>query len=212
MDVQLPGRAGPKPRFDDRQRLALQVDVVVRVGDLLLERPILNVVVGHVAQQRHQHVVVICDGGAEGGFVRLDGPAEAAPKIELPAEGESIIPLAEIPLDGKPETVADRHDVVGRLRAEGRARVVAVRILLLRKQIADRDPQLSPGGEHAKPRLAQREVLAISVADQAVENRIVEDPPPLAQVVRVGPHALVGGVDPGLGDRRLRGGSNSVRP
>jgi len=55
------------------------------IGQLLFQGPVLHIVGGHVADQRHEHIVVVLDRGVEGCLGRLDGAAEAAPEIELQA-------------------------------------------------------------------------------------------------------------------------------
>ena len=90
------------------------------------------------------------------------------------------------------------------------AGVIARHVLDLRKDLPGGDAQLGPGLQHPAAGLAQGQVLLVGAADQRVEPRVVEYRPPLAQVVGVGSHALVVGVDPLL--RHRRGGLTVVGP
>ena len=75
------------------KRLALQGDVLLGVLDSLLGRAIRHIIRRHVAQERDQHVVVVLDRGIQGGGIGFDGPPQAAPEVELPAEVEPVVPL-----------------------------------------------------------------------------------------------------------------------
>src|SRR5262249_26980217 len=81
--------------FDLLQGLCLQSRVLPGVLDALLEGAYLDIVRGHIAQQRDQHVVVVIDGGVQVGAGRFNGAAEAAPEVELPGEIEPEVPLTE---------------------------------------------------------------------------------------------------------------------
>ena len=98
VDVELGRGAGFEAGFDDRKRFLLQLDVVLSVDDLLLRGADVGIVGGDVAQQRHQRGVVVFDRGVEVILIGFDGPAESAPKVELPVQVEAVAPLAEEPL------------------------------------------------------------------------------------------------------------------
>ena len=65
------------------------------------------------------------------------------------------------------------------------------------QEVAAVDGQLSPRLQDAEPGRTERQVLPVRGVDQVVENGVVKDLPPPAQVVGLGADALVGGVDPG---------------
>ena len=50
--------------------------------------------------------------------------------------------------------------------------------------------------QHTEPRLAQRDILTIGLADKFIEHRILEDCPPLAEVVGLAADANVVSIDP----------------
>src|SRR5262249_8442513 len=51
--------------------------------------------------------------------------------------------------------------------------------LLLRKEVADGLVELGPRLEHARPRDLQAEIVAVRALDEAVEDRILEQLPPV---------------------------------
>ena len=69
--------------------------VLPQIAEPFLVGADLDVVGGHVAQQRDEHLVVIGHRGVEVVVGRRDGAAEPAPKIELPGQVEAEVPLVE---------------------------------------------------------------------------------------------------------------------
>ena len=84
IDGKLACGAAAEPRLGDLQRLKLLDDVVAGDLDLPLRRADADIGCRHVAEQRHQHVVVGRDRGEIGGVSGLDPAPELAPEIELP--------------------------------------------------------------------------------------------------------------------------------
>jgi hypothetical protein len=90
--------------------------------------------------------------------------AELAPQIQLP-----------------PRVEADLR-VPGVVRAQAVVDDRAVDLLLLRPQVRHGDAQHGPRLEYPQARDLERQVLPVGVLDEPVENRVLEDGPPLAQV------------------------------
>ena len=199
-EVDLGHRAGLEFFIREPDRLLLQLGVLVEQVDLPLQDAELHVVRGDVCDHGHEDVGIVLDGGVELRARGFDRAAEAAPEIEFPGQVEVGRQLAGVAVDRRdarpaaengPERTAGQRGDAGRA-----ARVAPRRILGLREQIAHRDAMLSPRLQHAETRFAQREVLAIRVADKVVEHGIVEDLPPLGQVIGLLADANVAGIDP----------------
>ena len=76
--------------------------------------------------------------------------------------------------------------------------------LRLRQKVTNRDVSLGRRFQNVRSRDFQVEVLLVGIADQSVENRIVEDGPPRAQVGCVRADARLVVVDPLRGHSRGR--------
>src|SRR4029077_3737490 len=98
-----------------------------------------------------------------------------APEVEFPGQVKSVIPLVE-------ELAGDVR-VVGDSCANGVARIVACHVLRLREEGARGNGELGSRLEHPGTRLPQGQVLLVGGADQGVENRVLEDRVPRAEVV-----------------------------
>ena len=188
VDVQFVDLLGLEAGLGDLESLLLQLHVGLGQFDLPLGGAKLHVSRGRVGQQRDQHVVVVFDRGVQVGVCGLDRPAEAAPEIQFPGETKTEVPLLI-------ETLRDDR-LVGHAVAQAIARVIPGGSLRLRKQAPHRDASLGSGLQHPEAGLAQGQVLAVGTADQDVERRVVEDGPPMAQVVRGRPDTPIRGIDP----------------
>jgi len=82
--------------------------------------------------------------------------------------------------------------------------VLSRHVLGLRQDVAQGDAELGPCFQDPEARFAERQILPVSVADEVIEHRVVKDRPPGAQVGRLGPHALVGSINPVLRHRGRR--------
>ena len=172
--------------IDELQHVLLHPDDVLQQPDPLFGRPIANVIARHVAQQRHEHGVVIFHRRVQRRFRRLNCAAEPAPEVEFPGQIETEVPLTE-------ERIAHAEP-----------RVSAVGRLQLREEAADRKGELCPRGQNSEPGLAQRQILLIRLLNEPVERRVVELFPPVGEVIRftIPPHPRVARLDPLLGHRR----------
>ncbi|MNF56915.1 hypothetical protein D3C84_384200 [compost metagenome] len=151
----------------------------------------------HLGTQQHQHVLVVGFGGEVGGIGRLDGAAEAAPEVQLPAdvEAQAVLPEVAVLRVAPAGLVAVEVDAVGR------------GLLQLWVAAALGDAQLGARFHHPQAGDLQAGVVGVGLGDQPVEQRIVEDPPPFADVQPGALHAGLrdGGTmplfDPGLAGR-----------
>jgi hypothetical protein len=169
---------------------------LARPTQALFQRAVFHRVPADVGQQRHEHIVVALDGCIELRVGRFDRAAVAAPKVEFPTEPKSVVPLAE-PTFGRCAAIGDVH-------AHTVACKVAVVELSLWEKLADDDAPLGASRQHAKAGFPQCEILLVGVLHQSVDDRVVEDRPPLLDVRVVVAKSLVGRVDPILLDRSRR--------
>ena len=95
-DVKLRHLSIPVARLRDLERLALQLDV--RLCELYpsLKRSDLNVGYPDLADQGHQHVVVVRDRGQQGRIFGEDVAAELAPEVEFPGRIEAQARFLEV--------------------------------------------------------------------------------------------------------------------
>ena len=86
-----------KPGLGDLQALPLGLDVLPGDVEPLFQGADGDVEIRHVAGEAHQGAVIIGDAGQQAGVGGLDGPAELAPKIDLPAGRQADLgfPVAE---------------------------------------------------------------------------------------------------------------------
>src|SRR5262249_20294685 len=127
---------------------------------------------------------------------RFDRAAVAAPKVEFPTEPEAVVPLAK-PTFGS-------GSAIGHIHAHSSTCKVTVVELSLWKELADDDATLGARRKYAKAGFPKCKILPVGVLHQSVEDRVVEDGPPLLDVGVVFAKSLVGRVDPILFDRRRR--------
>ena len=83
-------------------------------------------------------------------------------------------------------------------------------LLRLRKDLADGDAQLGAGLQDPHAGLLEREVVPVGPRDEAIQDRIVEGPPPVPVGGRLGADTLVPGLPPVRRDGDL--GPLVVRP
>ena len=101
------------------------------------------------------------------------------------------------------EIVFEQRYVVGAVLADVDARSRTGHLLHLRKFPAGGNPELSVGLQHTKTRTAQRQILRASGFDEAIQNRIIEDRPPLEIFGRLMGDAGLLGLHPVIRDRSL---------
>lgn len=71
-------------------------------------------------------------------------------------------------------------------------------LLCLREEFSNGDAELGTGFQYPNTRDPERKVLLVSPVNKPVEDRVVEYPPPVTVLCRVGLHTLVICVQPGL--------------
>ncbi len=167
----------------------LDLDVGVEQFDAFLIRADLDIGCGHIAQERHEHIVVVGQRGPQLRVGRVDCAAETAPQVQFPGQAESQIPAV-----GESQGIAS--GIGGRVSHRGAPQKTARGGLLLREDIPLGDGQLGARLEDAVAGLFEREVLSCGGGNQTVEGRIVEERPPQAGVLFILMNAQVGRVDP----------------
>ena len=100
--------------------------------------------------------------------------------------------------------VADGHDGSAAGLARHVARIPKLIGLRLREQFADGDAPHFLGLQDLEAGRLDRKVVGVRVVDQLGQDRVVEDVPPGAQVGVAMTHLGIGGVNPGVRQRRRR--------
>jgi hypothetical protein len=115
--------------------------------------------------QQHQYVLIIGVGCQVGGVGRLYGPAEAAPKVQLPT-----YVIAHTVL---PEMAVLRVTATGLVAIQIQA--VSAGLLQLRVASALGNTQLGAGLHHPQTGNPQARIVGVGFGNQAVEDRIGEN-------------------------------------
>ena len=189
VDVQLADDAELQAGLGDDQDLTLELDVLPGQRDPLLGLAHHDVVRRHVAQQGHEHGVVVLHRAFHLGPGGQDLAAVESPEVQLPGQVEPQVPVVERrgktgDVDGKR---GRRHLLAG---------IAARDVLRLGEDVAPGDGQRVAGLEDARAVFLEVDVLVVGVGDEIVERGVVEDAPPPAQVGGMALHAAVAAVDP----------------
>ncbi len=175
----------------DVEAFLLHLRVLARDLNELLVSAHQSIDAGHLAGQRDECGVVVCDRRAHARVGRFNVAAKAAPKIQLPGgvgtENEGWEGLS-------------KNGLVGDARAQEVSLRGARALLRLRKQLADRHAELRARLENPQARDLHWEVLLIGAFDEAIERRIAERAPPMPLDLPMRRHALVAALDPVLLD------------
>jgi hypothetical protein len=196
-------RADLEARLGEGQDALLNPDVVLCDLDPLLGNAVLHVIRRRVGQQRHQGIVIVFDRSVQTGTGRFDGPAEAAPEIQLPAQTQAGRPIG-IPVGEWTvrENAVEEGRVVSLIAAQSDTAVLPGGFLALREDIAHGDLLLRPRLKDAHADGAQGQVLLVGATDEGIERRVVEHGPPILEVAIL--DVGIVGLDPLRGDRRRR--------
>ena len=131
----------------------------------------------HFGGQDHQEIVIVGDGGAQGGVRGFDGARELAPEIELPGGVDAHGKILERVVEVAQVRPVPAGVVVG---------IAAYRVLNLRIERADRDAELCARLEHAQAGRLQSPVLPIGGLDEPGKDRVFEDIPPSGELRGIG--------------------------
>ncbi|MNS57052.1 hypothetical protein D3C72_899290 [compost metagenome] len=172
LQIQLVGLAAAEQPLGDLEAAMLQRRVVARDAQARFGGAQRVVGLGHLRVQQDQHIVTIGLRREVGGIGGLDGPREAPPEVEFPADIEvgAVLPEA----------------AVGGIAAPGLAPVrvehVGAHLLHLRKAAALGDAELGARFQHAQAGDLEPGVVGIGLGHQPLERRVGKDLPPLAEV------------------------------
>src|SRR5438034_106531 len=125
-----------------------------------------------------------------GSVGRLNTASDPSPEVELPV---GLGPDLGLPVRDAAATAVEQRGGGGSL-----ARAVVLDgpdgLLRLRKDLADRDAELSAGLQNSHPGLLEREVVPVGPRHEPVQDRIVEGLPPIPVVGRFGAETRVPGL------------------
>ncbi|MNX77597.1 hypothetical protein D3C86_1091460 [compost metagenome] len=173
LQVQFVGLAAVEQALGDLVAALLDGGIVARDAQPGLGGAQRVVGFGHLGVQQHQHVFPIRFGREVGRVRGLDGAAETAPEVQLPADIETGAVLPEAAWPRIALRRPRRPGLIQRIGADdlGLGIAAAPGDAELRARFHD----LQAGDPHAG-------VVGVGLGDQGVKNRVVEDAPPLAGV------------------------------
>jgi hypothetical protein len=204
LDVGLAGLAVAELDVGQPQGLALGIGVLARDAQTFLVGADVDVGARHLGREAYQGIVVAGDRGQEAGVRGFDGASELAPEIQLPARAEAELQDPEAVVVERRQIAPDPaslRDIAAQAArrlavAEALVRQLAVHLLLLRIQVADRGAQLRARLQDPHAGRLHSGVLLLRDPDQLRQLGIVERPPPLGVLGRRGLDPRVIGCQP----------------